>query len=102
MLGDEQLPRHHVECLGDVLADPRELVTAAARAAGRRAMHDTPAWQMLGEAPARRRPPHVAVYGIGWRRFALCLAGCRDHVFELQLQLINQALAALRARGVQL
>ncbi len=102
MLGDEQLPRHHVERLGDVLADLGELVAAAARAAGRRGMHDAPAWQMIGEVPARLRPPHMALYGIGPLRFGLCLAGCRDQIFELQLQLIKQPLAALRARAVQL
>src|ERR1022692_1990805 len=59
MLGDEHLPRHHVERLGDVLADLRKLVAAAARAAGRRGMHDASARQMIGEIPPRRRPPHV-------------------------------------------
>ncbi len=102
VLGNEHLPRHHVERLGDVLADLRELVAAAAQAAGRRGMHDAPAGQMIGEIPPRRRPPQMASHRIGPLRFGLCLARFRDHVFELQFQLIEQALAALRARAVYL
>jgi len=102
MLGDEQLPRHHVQRLRDILADLRELGAATARATGWSWMHDAPALQVIGEIPARRRPPHMALHGIGPLRFGLGLAGCRNEVFELQLQLIDQALAALRARAVQL
>jgi hypothetical protein len=36
VLGDEPLPQHHIERLGDILADLRELAAAAARARGRR------------------------------------------------------------------
>jgi len=102
MLGDKHLPRHHVERLGDVLADLRELVAAAARATARRGMHDAPARQMIGETPPRRRPPQMTSNGIGPLRFDLGLARFRDHVFELQFQLIEQALASLRAWAVYL
>jgi len=40
----------------------------------------------------------MALHGIGPLRFALASPAGRNEVFELQLQLIDQALAALRAR----
>ena len=65
-------------------------------------MHNAPAWQMVGKVAPRVRPPRVALHGIGPLRFGLCLARFHDHVFELQFQLIEQTLAALRARAVYL
>ena len=101
VLGHEPLPRHHVERLGDVLADLRELAAAAARAARRRGMHDAPARQMRRESCRR----------VAWRRVKPCTWTARRlapsassspaaaaSLLELQFQLIEQPLAALRAR----
>src|SRR5580704_679107 len=43
MLGHEPMPRHHVERLGDVLADLGQIAAAAARARGRSRMDNAPA-----------------------------------------------------------
>src|SRR6266446_1978163 len=53
MFGDEQLPRHHVQRLGDILADLRKLCAATARAAGRSRMNDAAARQVIGKVAAR-------------------------------------------------
>ena len=52
MFGDEQLPRHHIQRLGDILADLRKFGAAAARAAGRRGMNDAPVRQVSREIAA--------------------------------------------------
>ena len=52
MFGDEQLPRHHIQRLGDILADLREFGAATARAAGWSGMHDAPARQVIGKVAA--------------------------------------------------
>src|SRR5260370_7207825 len=57
MLGDEHLPRHHIQRLGDILADLREFGATAARTAGRSGMHDAFAWQVSREVAARLGPP---------------------------------------------
>ena len=100
MLGHEPLPRHHIERLGDVLADLGELGAAAARARGRRRVDDAPARQMIGKVPPRRLAPREAAnlnarcLGAG-----LVLSGSRRELLELQLQLIDKPLAALGARA---
>ena len=100
MFGDKHLPRHHVQRLGDILADLRESGAAAARAAGRRGMHDAPARQVSGEVPARPGPREALHRVAG--RLGHILAGRRSQFLQLQFQLIEQALAALRARAKQL
>lgn len=57
---------------------------------------------MIGETPPFRRPPQMASYRIGPLRFGLGLTRFHDQVFELQFELIEQALAALRAQAVYL
>jgi hypothetical protein len=100
MLGHEPLPRHDVEGLGDVLADLREPGAAAARTGSRRRMDHAPPRQMLGDVPARRLAPRKTL-DLDARRLGLrrILARRRGQFLELQLQLIEQALAALRARA---
>jgi hypothetical protein len=102
MFGDEHLPRHHIQRLGDILADLRESAAAAARAAGRRGMHDAPARQVGGEVPARLGPLEALNRDAGRLGLGCILAGRRGQFLQLQLQLIEQALAALRARAEQL
>ncbi len=102
MFGDEHLTRHHVQRLGDILADLREFGAAAARAAGRRGMHDAPARQVSGEVPARPGPREALHRDVGRLSLGRILAGRRGQFLQLQFQLIEQALAALRARAEQL
>ena len=102
MLGDEQLPRHHIQRLGDILADLRELGAAAARAAGRSGMHDAPAWQVSGEIAARLGPREALRRYAGRLARGRILARGRGQFLELQFQLIEQALAALGTRAEQL
>jgi hypothetical protein len=99
MLRHEQLPRYGIERLGDVFADLRELGAAAARAAGRSRMNDASAWQVIGKVPTRpfvpRKAPNLDAGRLG---LGLILARRRCQFLELQLQLVKQPLAALRAR----
>ncbi len=99
VLGNEPLPRHHVERRGDVLAVLGELGAAAPLArSGRRRVHDPPARQVIGEVPPRRPAPHKALDpDAGALRFDLVFARRRGRFLELQLQLFEQALTALRA-----
>jgi hypothetical protein len=103
MLGHKQLPRHHVERLGDILADLRELAAAAAWARGRRRVNDAPARQVIGEVPARAVLPRKASnLGAGCLGLGRILCGGRCQFLQLQLQLIEQPLATLGARTEQL
>src|SRR5262249_34867645 len=91
------------ERLGDVFADLRQLGAAAARAGGRRRVDDTPARQVLGKVPTRRLAPHEAAnLDAGRLGLGLILPSRRGQFFQLQLHLIEQALAALRARAKHL
>jgi len=74
-----------------------------ARAAGRRGIHDAPTRQVGWEVPARLGP-REALYRDAGRLGLLgrILAGRRGEFLRLQFQLIEQALAALRARAKQL
>jgi hypothetical protein len=51
MLGHEPLPRHHIERLGDILPDLRELAAAAARARSGRGVDDAPATNAVAIVP---------------------------------------------------
>ena len=101
--GHQPLPRHHIERLGDVFADLRQLAAAAARTAGRRRVDDAPARQVLGKVPTRRRAPREAFNPNTVRlRSRPLLRRRRRQLLELQLQLVEQTLAALGARPVKL
>jgi hypothetical protein len=96
VLGHEQLPRHRIERPRDVLADLRQLASATARAEGRRRMNDPPARQVIGEVPTYRLAACEAAHLDGRRlSLGLVLARRRSQLLELQLELIEQALAAL-------
>ena len=100
MLGHEPAPRLYVERLGDVLADLRQLGAAAARACRRCRINDALPRQVRREAAAYRLAPRMA-----FNRNArlldldLVLGGRRDQFLELQLQLVEQPLTALRTRA---
>jgi hypothetical protein len=88
--------------LGDILADLRKFCAAAARAAGRSGMDDAPARQVSGEVPARPGPREALHRDAGRLGLGRILAGRRGQFLQLQLQLIEQSLAALGARAEQL
>ena len=99
MLGHEPLPRHHVERLGDVLADLGELAAAAAGARRRGRVNDAPPRQVIGKVPARRWAPREALNpDAGALRLGLILSRRRNQFLELQLHLVDQPLATLGAR----
>ena len=99
MLGHEPLPRDDIERLGDILADLGELAAATARARGRRRVNNAPPRQVLrcAAAPWRRVKPCTCTRA--GSAFATFPAGGRGQLLELQLQLINEPLTALRARA---
>jgi hypothetical protein len=101
MLDHLPLAGNHLQRLGDVLAQLGQAPAAAART-GRRAGHDHPlARQMLGEWLARRPPAGEGCHTGGLRCRPLCrqlVLGRRGlKVFQLQLELIEQAGTVLRA-----
>jgi len=99
MLGHEPLPRNDVESLGDILADLRQLRAAAAGTRRRRRMNDAPARQIGGKVAAHSLLPREAPHrdGGGLRPGLILALRCRQ-LLELQLHLVEQPLAALRAR----
>ena len=99
MLGHEPLPRHHIERLGDILADLGKLAAAAARARGRRRVNNAPARQIGGKVAPRRLAPREALH-LDARRLRLRRILCRScgQLLQLQFQLIDEPLAALGAR----
>jgi hypothetical protein len=99
MLGHKPLPRHHIQGLGDILAELRELAAAAARARCRRRVDDTLARQVIRKVPARRLAPREASdLGAGRLGLGRVLPRRRGQFLELQLHLIEKSLAALGAR----
>jgi hypothetical protein len=103
VLGDEPLSRDHIERLGDVFADLRELGTAAAGARRRCRMDNPPTRQVIGKVPPRTVAPREAlnldVCGRGFGRF---FPGRCGQFLKLQLHLIDQTLAALGSRAKSL
>ena len=99
MLGHEPLPRDNVERLGDILADLGELAAAAAWAGRRCRVDNPPARQIGGKVPPRRLLPREALHLDARRlRLRLILPRSRGQLLELQFHLVDQPLAALRAR----
>ena len=96
------LARNDLQRLGYVLADLRQLVRAAARAGGRRGHHHPFARKMFGERLARR--------SAAGERLDLRRSGCRQLVLgraclklvELEFQLVEKPLLALRTLAVEL
>ena len=100
------LARDHLQRLGDVLAELRQLRRAAAGTALRRGDHDALARQMLGERLARRplaleRPDRLRL-GRRLLRGQLVLGRSRLQVLQLQFHLLEQPRLALRAAAVEL
>jgi ABC transporter substrate binding protein len=103
MLGHEPLPRHHIERLGDILPDLRELAAAAARARSGRGVDDAPARQIGGKVAPRRLAPREALDLDARRlRLRLVLSRVRGQLLELQFHLVDQPLAALGAQAEHL
>ena len=100
------LARDHLQRLGDVLAELRQLRRAAAGTALRRGDHDALARQMLGERLARRPLALERLDRLRLRRRLLgrqfVLGRGRLQLFELQLHLLQQPRLALRAAAVKL
>ncbi len=65
-------------------------------------MDDAPARQVSGEVPARPGPREALHRDAGRLGLGRILAGRRGQFLQLQLQLIEQSLAALGARAEQL
>jgi hypothetical protein len=99
MLGYKPLARDDIERFGDILTDLGELVGAAAPARARRRVNDPTARQIGRKVPPRRLAPGKALHLDTRRlRLRLILSRCRGQLLELQFQLIDEPLAALRAR----
>ena len=99
MLGHEPLPRHHIERLGYILADLGKLAAATTGAARWRRVHDPPTRQIGGKVASRRLAPREALHLDACRLcLGLVLSRCRGQLLKLQLQLIDEPLAALGAR----
>jgi len=99
VLRHEPLPRNHIERLGDILADLRQVRAAAACACGRRRVDNPPPLQMSREVPARCRAPRQPRDSNRCRRgLRVILRDCRGEFLELQLHLIEKSLATLGAR----
>jgi hypothetical protein len=98
VLGYKPLARDDIERFGDILADLAELV-GAARARGRRRVNDPTARQIGRKVPPRRLAPREALHlDVRRLRLRLILSRCRGQPLELQFQLIDEPLAAFRAR----
>src|SRR5580704_19281168 len=101
MLGYEPLPWDNVECLGDILADLGELGSTTARARRRYGMNHASTRQMIGKLPSRLlgapKAADLEAFGPG----GIFARSC-GQLLELQLHLINQALAALGTRAKRL
>ena len=100
------LARNHLQRLGDVLAQLRQLARAAARTALGRGDHDALARQMIGERLARRPLALERLDGLRPRRRLLgrqlILRRRRLQLLELKLHLLQQPRLVLRARAVEL
>src|SRR5579862_572688 len=99
MHGYEPLPRHHIECLGDILTNLGELAAATTRTARRHRMNDAPTRQIGGKIAPCRRAPREALHfdARGRLSLSLVLCRCRDQLLELQFQLIDEPLTLLGA-----
>ena len=101
MLSDKQLPRHHIQRLGDILPELRQPGAAAGWAAARSRVHDPSTRQMVREVPtcglASRKALNLDRRAIG---LGLVFAHRRGQLLELEFQLIEQTLTALRARSI--
>src|SRR6516225_12303645 len=84
MLGHEPLPRHHIERLGDILANLGELGAATTRTARRRRMNDAPTrqigWKVAPRRLTPREAPHLDALRLGLH---LLLSGSRRQFLEL-------------------
>ena len=98
--------RDHLQRLGHILADLRQLLRAAARAGGRSGHHHPLARQVRGERLAGRPSPGEALDLGGLRRRLLgrqlVLGRARLELVELEFQLVEKTLLALRAPTVDL
>src|SRR5215831_12052329 len=99
-------PRDHLQRLGDVLTQLRQLVRPAAGTALRRRNHDTLARQMVGEWLARWPLALEGSYVLRPSRRPLgrqFIFGCGCfQLFKLKLHLLEQPTLALRAAAVNL
>ena len=100
------LARNDLQRLGDVLADLRELLRAAAPTGTRRGHHHTLPRQMLGErlAPgpaAAGEPLHLCRPGCRLFGRQFVLGRARLKLVELELQLVEKPLLALRTLAVK-
>ena len=98
------LPRDHLQRLGDILAQFRQLRRPAAGTAFRRGDDNALARQMIGERLARRPSALERLYcpRPGRRRLGrqLVLGRCRLQVFELKFHLLQEPRLALGARPI--
>ena len=105
-LDDLPPARDRLQRLGHVLADLRQLVRAAARAGCRRRHHHPLARKMRGQRLAGRIAPGEPLDPHGLRRRLLgrqlILGRARLELVELQFELVEQTLLALRARAEEL
>lgn len=105
-LDDFPLARDHLQRLGDILPQLRQPRTAAGRTRARRRNDDALTGQLLGKGLSRGA---LAIEGSHARGLVRChlggevvLAGGGFQLFELQLELIEQATTALGARAMLL
>ena len=98
--------RDHLQRLGHVLADLRQLLRAAARAGGRSGHHHPLAQQVRRKRLAGRPAPGEALDLAGLRRRLLgrqlVFRRARLELVELEFQLVEKTLLALRALAVDL
>src|SRR5689334_24083383 len=105
-LDDLPLPRDHLQRLGDVFAQLRQLSRTTARAALRDGDHDALARQMLGERLTGRPLALERLHGLRPRRRLLgrqlILGRRRLQLLKLKLHLLQQPRLTLRASAVKL
>jgi len=103
------LPRHHVQCLGDILAELGEPLRAAAGAGIGTGQHDPLARQMRGERLARGPVARKAMNGHRLADSGGCLLSRkpvlrrgRFELLQLKLHLVEQVRLALAALSKEL
>ena len=100
------LPRDHLQRLGDILAQFRQLRRPAAGTAFWHGDHNALARQMIGERLARRPLALERLHSLRPDRRSLgrqlVLGRCRLQIFELKFHLIQQPRFALRTAAVKL
>jgi len=103
-LDDLPAARDHLERLGHVLAQLAELVRSAAGTVLGRGDDDAFARQMLGKYAWGRAPAleSLDLGGLDGKRESLVLAGGDLRLLEAHLELVDEALAALRPLAVKL